>query len=374
MSVSGPSVGGAEVTEVRARAYRVPTETPESDGTLSWSATTIVVVTVRAGDSTGLGYTYAHQACVEVIETVLASAVRGRDVLDVPAAWQAMRRAIRNDGRPGLVSCAMSAVEIALWDAAARLCGLALSRFLGRAHDSVAVYGSGGFLTYDDEQLRRQLRRWVGDQDLSSVKIKIGEGWGTDPERDLVRTAFAREVVGDGVRLFVDANGAYSAAQAVRMGRRLDELGVVWFEEPVSSDDLSGLRRVLDATEADVTAGEYGFDLPYFATMLEAGAVDCLQVDLTRCGGIGEWYRAAALAAARNLEVSGHCAQNVTAHVAVATQNVRHLEWFRDHERIEAMLFDGVLDPRGAVVRPDPAVPGHGMTLKEADAEPYRTR
>ncbi|PRW65441.1 enolase C-terminal domain-like protein [Actinopolyspora mortivallis] len=374
MPVSAPSSGGSEVTEVRARAYRVPTETPESDGTLAWSVTTIVVVEVRADDSTGLGYTYAHPACVEVIETVLASTVLGRDVLDVPAAWQAMRRAVRNDGRPGLVSCAMSAVEIALWDAAARLCGLALSRLLGRAHESVAVYGSGGFITYDDDQLRQQLERWVGDRTLSSVKIKVGEGRGSNPERDLARTAFAREVVGDGVRLFVDANGAYSAAQAVRVGRRLDGMGVVWFEEPVSSDDLSGLRRVLEATEADVTAGEYGFDLPYFATMLEARAVDCLQVDLTRCGGIGEWHRAAALAAARGIEISGHCAQNVTAHAAVATQNVRHLEWFRDHERIEVMLFDGVLEPTGGEVRPDPSVPGHGMTLKEADAEPYRVR
>lgn len=92
--MSGP---GAEIAEVRARAYGVPTAAPESDGTLSWSATTIVVVTVRAGDSTGLGYTYAHAACVEVVETVLASAVRGHDVLDVPAAWQAMQRAISND-------------------------------------------------------------------------------------------------------------------------------------------------------------------------------------------------------------------------------------------------------------------------------------
>ncbi|GAB2753966.1 enolase C-terminal domain-like protein [Salinifilum aidingensis] len=364
---------GAEITEVGARAYRVPTETPESDGTLAWSDTTIVVATVRAGDRTGLGYTYAHPACVEVIETVLARAVLGRDVLDVPAAWRAMQRAIRNNGRPGLVSCAMSAVEIALQDAAARLCGLALSRFLGRAHESVAIYGSGGFLTYDDEQLEQQLQRWVGEQGLSAVKIKIGEERGGNPERDLARTEFARNLVGEDAELFVDANGAYSPAQAVRVGRRLDQAGVVWFEEPVSSDDLTGLRRVLQAAEADVAAGEYGFDLAYFTTMLEAGAVDCLQVDLTRCGGVGEWYRAAALAAARNLDVSGHCAQNITAHVAVATHNVRHLEWFRDHERIEAMLFDGVLDPRGGAVRPDPSAPGHGMTLKEADAEPYRT-
>lgn len=106
----------------------------------------------------------------------------------------------------------------------------------------------------------------------------------------------------------MDANGAYSVGQAVRVGRQLDAFDVRWFEEPVSSDDLAGLRRVRETSTADVTAGEYGYHLPHFAAMLDAEAVDCLQIDITRCGGIGEWHRAAALAAARNLDVSGHCA------------------------------------------------------------------
>lgn len=352
----------------------MPTEAAEADGTLAWSATTIVVAEIDTAGITGVGWTYAHHACVDVIETLLGSVVTGLDAGDVPAAWQAMQCAVRNQGRPGLVSCAMSAVEIALWDAAARSLQHPLSRLLGRAHESVAVYGSGGFTTYDDHQLRAQLQRWVGEQDLPAVKIKIGESWGTMAQRDLARTRQARNIVGDDVELFVDANGAYSPAQAVRLGRQLDDLDVRWYEEPVSSDDLAGLRRVLQATGADVTAGEYGYHLPYFAAMLDAGAVDCLQVDVTRCGGLGEWQRVAALAAARNIDISGHCAQNLAAHVAVATHNVRHLEWFRDHERIEGLLFDGVLDPRGGFVSPDMSVPGHGLTLKEADAEPYRIR
>lgn len=363
---------GAIVTGVRARAYRVPTDADEADGTLGWSDTTIVVVTVRAGDVVGTGWTYAHHACVGLIDTVLASAVGARDVLDVPACWQAMQRAIRNLGRPGLVSCAMSAVEIALWDAAARCLDVPLSRLFGRAYEGVAVYGSGGFTTYRDDDLRTQLDRWTDQQRMPAVKIKIGESWGTEESRDLRRVRFARRVAGDGAALYVDANGAYSVGQAVRIGRALDDLDVRWFEEPVSSDDPAGLRRVRNACVADVAAGEYGYDLPYFGAMLDAGAVDCLQIDVTRCGGMGEWLRAAALAAARNLQVSGHCAQNLTAHVAAATQNIRHLEWFHDHERIERMLFDGTLDPRGGVVCPEDSAPGHGMTLKDVDAEPFR--
>lgn len=362
------------VTSVGARAYRVPTETPEADGTLAWSDTTVVVVLVRAADVTGTGWTYAHHACAEFVESALAPLVTGFDVLDVPAAWQAMQRAIRNHGRPGLVSCAMSAVETAMWDAAARVCGLPLSRMFGRAGESVAVYGSGGFTTYDNDQLIDQLQRWVGDHDMDAVKIKIGESRGDRQDRDLTRVDVARTCVGEDVAVFVDANGAYSPGQAVRVGAELDARGVRWYEEPVSSDDLAGLRRVAHTTGADVAAGEYGYHPPYFESMLEAGAVDCLQIDVTRCGGFGEWQRVAALAAARNIDVSGHCAQNLTAHVAVATHNVRHLEWFRDHERIEGLLFDGVLDPDGGRVRPDVSVPGHGMTLKETDAEPHRIR
>lgn len=343
----------ARVQRVQASAHRVPTDVPEADGTLEWSETTIVVVHVHAGDAVGLGWTYADAACADLVHRVLASVVLDRCAFDVPAAWQAMQQAVRNLGRPGLVSCAISAVEMALWDAAARLLDLPLARLLGRVHDSVSVYGSGGFTTYDRWQQREQLERWAHEQRMPAVKIKIGESWGTRVERDLDRVQQARDVVGDGVDVFVDANGAYSVGQAIRVGRRLDDLGVVWFEEPVSSDDLTGLRHVRHAVGADVTAGEYGYHLPYFAAMLEAESVDCLQIDVTRCGGFGEWQRVAALAAARNVEVSAHCAPNLAAHIGVCTPNMRHLEWFHDHVRVEGMLFDGVLDPSGGMLHPD---------------------
>jgi len=182
----------------------------------------------------------------------------------------------------------------------------------------------------------------------------------------------ARQLIGPDAELYVDANGGYTRKQAVRMAHAMAEHGVTWFEEPVSSDDLDGLREVRDQVDPDVTAGEYGYDLAYFARMVDAQAVDCLQVDVTRCGGITEWARAAAVAAARGLQVSGHCAPNLHAHVAAATPNLRHLEYFHDHARIESMLFDGVLNPRGGVLRPDLARPGLGLALKDADAERFR--
>jgi L-alanine-DL-glutamate epimerase-like enolase superfamily enzyme len=361
------------VDGVTAAVYEIPTDRPEADGTLAWSKTTLVTAQVTGGGAAGLGYTYAASACKPLIEGELAAAVTGQCVLDTGAAWQAMVRAVRNLGRPGLVSCAISAVDAALWDLKAVLLGVPLSRLLGMVRAEVPVYGSGGFTTYDEAAARTQLEHWAGDLRIPRVKIKIGESWGANEARDLARIAFARRVIGPGAELYVDANGGYTRKQAVRMARAMAGDGVSWFEEPVSSDDLDGLREVRDQVDPDVTAGEYGYDLPYFARMVDAQAVDCLQVDVTRCGGITEWLRAAAVAAARGLQVSGHCAPSLHAHVAAAVPNLRHLEYFHDHVRIESMLFDGTLDPSGGVLRPDPSRPGHGLSLKETVAAPYRT-
>jgi L-alanine-DL-glutamate epimerase-like enolase superfamily enzyme len=236
----------------------------------------------------------------------------------------------------------------------------------------VPVYGSGGFTCYDEDRLRDQLSCWASGQCIPRVKIKIGESWGTDTARDVARMQQARAAVGDDVELFVDANGGYGRKQAIRVMDAAADLDVRWFEEPVSSDDLDGLREVRAGVRADVTAGEYGWDLYYFRRMCEAEAVDCLQADVSRCGGITEWLRVAAVAASYGLEISGHCAPHLHAHAAAAVPNLRHLEWFHDHVRIESTLFDGTLDPSGGVIRPDPAAPGLGMTFRDADAERYR--
>jgi L-alanine-DL-glutamate epimerase-like enolase superfamily enzyme len=362
------------IESVEAAVYTVPTDAPEADGTLSWDSTVMTLVQARAGGRCGTGWTYGSAACAAVVTGKLAGVVRGRDPMDTGGAWEAMVRAVRNDGRPGAVGYAVSAVDVALWDLKARLLGISLPRLLGAVRSAVPVYGSGGFTTYDDRQLREQLSGWALEQRIPRVKIKVGESWGAAAERDLERMAQARKVVGDETELFIDANGGYRRKQAIRVMAAAADLDVRWLEEPVSSDDLDGLREVRNAVAADVTAGEYGYDLTYFRRMCAAGAVDCLQADVSRCGGITEWLRAAAVAAAYGLEISGHCAPHLHAAAATAVPNLRHLEWFHDHVRIEGMFFDGALDPAGGAVRPDPDAPGLGLTLRAADAERYRTR
>jgi L-alanine-DL-glutamate epimerase-like enolase superfamily enzyme len=361
------------VDRVGTAVYTVPTDAPEGDGTLAWDSTTMVVVQVGGGGATGLGYTYGAAATAQVVEQQLADAVKGLSVWDVPAANEAMNRAVRNAGRPGLIAGAVSAVDIALWDLKARLLDLPLVRLLGASRTDVPVYGSGGFTTYDEQQLDRQLRVWAEELGIPRVKIKIGESWGRAEQRDRQRVAQARRSIGDTRDLYVDANGGYTRKQAVRMARYLDEQGVTWFEEPVSSDDLAGLAEIRAAVEPEVTAGEYGYTLPYFGHMLGAGAVDCLQADATRCGGITVWLRAAALAEAHGLQISGHCAPHLHAHAAAAVPNLRHLEWFHDHVHIENLLFTGTLDPAGGTIRPGAdGTPGHGLALRADVAERYR--
>ncbi len=360
------------ITGLEVSVYTVPTDAPEGDGTFAWDATTMVLVRARAGDREGLGWTYAPAACAQLVTELLEPAVRGRPVLDVRGAAVAMLKAVRNAARPGAVGYAISAVDCALWDLKARLLGLPLHRLLGAVRENVEVYGSGGFTTYSDQQLERQLSGWAHGQAIPRVKIKIGQDCGTNVRRDLQRIRQARTIIGDGAELFVDANGAYTVKQAVRVFESARESGVVWFEEPVSSDHLEGLSAVRQLVTADVAAGEYGTDLFYFQRMCRARAVDCLQLDVSRCGGITEWLRIAAVAAAHGLQVSGHCAPHLSVHVAAATENFRHLEWFHDHVRIEQMFFDGTLDPAGGALLPDPKAPGNGLTVRTSEIEKYR--
>ncbi|MCN9243488.1 mandelate racemase [Streptomyces sp. RY43-2] len=361
------------VERVDSAVYTVPTDAPEADGTLGWNSTTLVLVTLHCQETTALGYTYAPAAAAHVVDDLLAGIVTGSPPLDVPRTHEAMRRAARNTGLPGLVAQAVAAVDIALWDCKARLLGLPLVHLLGAARETVPVYGSGGFTTYDDRRQERQLRGWVERDGIPRVKIKIAESWGRCEERDRQRVRHARATIGGTCELYVDANGGYGAKQAVRVGRALADEGVTWFEEPVSADHLTTLAEIRGQVPQDVAAGEYGYTLPYFEHMLTARAVDCLQADVTRCGGITGWLRAAALAHARGIDISGHCAPHAHAHVAAAVPNLRHLEWFHDHVRIERLLFDGVLDPSGGSITPGGAgTPGLGLALATERAEAYR--
>ncbi len=359
----------AGVRGLSISVFTIPTEAPESDGTFAWSSTTIVTVEARAGDEVGLGYTYGDASTGALIESLLAPAVEGLEALDVRQAWLAMTRALRNAGRPGLGFMAVAAVDSALWDLKARLLGAALVTLLDAAHEELPVYASGGFTSYGPERLREHLQTWVAEG-VEGVKIKVSR----HPDEDADRLDAAREAVGAETELMVDANGALSRKSALAWAHRLrSEWGVAWFEEPVSCDDLEGLRLLRDAGPPglEIAAGEYGYTIFDFRRLLDAGAVDCLQADVTRCGGITGLLEVGGLCAAHAIDLSSHTAPALSAHAFAAVRRLRHLEYFYDHARVESLLFEGVPEQRGGRVVLDRSRPGNGLALRRADVERF---
>lgn len=359
-----------KIADTTATAYTIPTDAPEADGTYAWGKTTLVVVEVGCEQSKGIGYTYAHKTAALLARELMKEHVEGKSPFDTNALFSSMRKAQRNYGREGIAATALSAIDIALWDLKAKLLGKPLCSVLGQMREGAPVYGSGGFTTYSDEQLRDQLGGWVRDG-IPRVKMKIG----THPEDDLRRVKVAREAIGKDAELFVDANGAYSRKQALEFAQRfVRDFQVTWFEEPVSSDDLAGLKLMRDRAPAgmDIAAGEYGWTAMYLRNMVEAEAVDVIQADATRCGGVTGFMDAAAIADAHPLPLSAHCGPSVHLHLACAARPLRHVEYFHDHVRIESMLFDGFRRAKEGVMYPDLSRPGIGLEFKRADAERYR--
>lgn len=358
----------ASIGRIDCAAFTIPTDAPESDGTIAWDRTTLITAEVQAGGKTGLGYTYCHSAVVPLIARTLAPEIHGHNAFAIEEAWTAMVRIVRNIGWPGVAACAISAVDIALWDLKAKLLDVSLATLLGPARTRVPVYGSGGFTSYTNERLADQLAGWV-HEGCAFVKMKVGR----EPKADPTRAEAARKAIGQ-AQLFVDANGGYSRKQALALANAFSELGVTWFEEPVSSDDLEGLHLIRNRAPAgmDIAAGEYGYRPFYFRRMIEAGAVDVLQADATRCGGVTGFLRAAAICDAHGIPFSSHCGPSIHLHPACAAPRVRHMEWFHDHVRIEHMLFEGAPNLHEGHIEPDFSRPGHGLTFRKADAERFR--
>lgn len=372
---------GPRITALRAAAYTVPAESPEADGTFSWNATTLVVAQIDAGGETGLGYTYSDACVASLIRDTLAPVLMHADPGDTGALWLRMQQRVRNLGRAGLAATAISALDCALWDLKAKLLHAPLAQVLGMARESVPIYGSGGFTNYTDAHLAEQLGRWVAHDGCRAVKMKVG----SDPARDPDRVKHARAAIGTGgagsssdsgstgAELFVDANGALSVQQALRAADAFAPYGVTWFEEPVSSDDTAGLHAIRLRAPAgmDIAAGEYSYTADDSRRLLEARAVDVLQADASRCGGVTGFMQAARLADAWHVPLSAHCAPALHLHVAAAVPGLRHQEWFHDHVRIEAMLFDGAPVPRNGAIAPDLSRPGCGLAFRYADARQF---
>ncbi len=351
-------------------SFEIPTDRPESDGTLAWDSTTIVVVQVYGDRRRGLGYTYGPRAIATLIYDLLRDVVLGSDALSPQRTWETMHAALRNAGQSGIGAMALSAIDLALYDLRARLLGLPLAHAIGLVREEVPIYGSGAFTSYSPGEVAEQLGGWAAEG-IPRVKMKVGR----HPDQDPARLAAAREAVGPDTALMVDANGAFTAERAVEWADRYRaSYDVDYFEEPVSQDDLAGLGYVREHVPPGIAiaSGEYSWSRYDTQCLLDADAVDIVQADVTRCGGLTELARIDALCASRNRLLSLHCAPAISAHAGATLEQLVHLEYFHDHTRIEHILFDGLPTLTDGALRPDPDRPGTGLELKEIDARRYQ--
>jgi len=358
-----------EITSGVISAFRIPTDKPEADGTADWDSTVVVLVELTAGDTTGLGFSYASESASHVAKELADKVILHKDPFDIPALHSAMDRLSRNWGRPGLVSSAISAIDICLWDLKARLLGRPLISLLGKMREEVPAYGSGGFTSYSEQELLDQLTGWAS-QGLRFVKMKIGR----DPVKDIARVAAVQKALQGRAELYVDANGAYQRKLALYQSQRFGDLGVTWFEEPVTSDDRIGLHLLVQHAPPvmNIAAGEYCYVLDDARLLIEAQAVDVLQADVTRCGGVTNFLKIGHVCETYHLPLSAHTSPSVHATLCCALVPAMNVEYFHDHSRIEQMIFDGAIQPVNGNLKPDSSRPGLGLELKRADAERYR--
>lgn len=357
----------ALIESVTISVFEVPCDHPESDGTIQWNATTMILVTLRAGNEIGMGYSYGHAAAAQIIKDKLAPLLKNANPFDIPLLWEQMVRQVRNEGLTGICAHAISAIDIALWDLKAKLLDLPLCLLFGMARDKVPVYGSGGFTSYTDKQTADQFLDWQS-KGINKFKMKVGRA----PDHDLQRVQSARAAIGSSAELFVDANGAYNVKQALQLAEQFADYGVSWFEEPVSSDNLEGLHFLREhLCMMDVAAGEYGYDSFYFKDMLLAKSVDVLQIDATRCCGYTGFLQAAHLGHAFSTPLSSHTAPHVHLPVCLSNPYVRHMEFFHDHVRIEELFFEGIPKLEQGCLVPHLNLHGHGLSLKKNQAKPY---
>jgi L-talarate/galactarate dehydratase len=321
----------------------------------------------EAGE-TGMGFAFVTDfgggtAVKALLDDVLLARVTGRSVFEAKAIWHELWTITHRMGR-GLNSFAIAAIDIALWDLRAKLHGHSLARELGQVTDRIPAYGSGkGSPLLPAEELVALSAGYVEDG-FDAVKVRVG----LDPVADVDRVRAVRDALGDRVRIMCDANERLDLATALWLGRRLAELDVYWFEEPVTSDDVGAHRRLADALPMPIVAGEHLCSAREFVPFVAAGALDVLQPNACMVGGITEALRVGELAAAHGLGFAPHFLSELHIHLAAALAGTTYLEYFPflDEFVTEPLRTDG-----GAVLVPER--PGHGIEFRANVWETYRT-
>jgi len=351
------------IDNVRVAAYEVPTDRPESDGTLKWKATTCVICEVTAGKVTGLGYTYSDASIARLINSKLASLVIGKDAFATAALHQVLKHELRNLGDVGLGAMAVSALDVALWDALAIASGQKLAAMLGGEAKPVRAYNSSGLGLMGPQATAEEALKLL-EGGFSGVKLRLGY---PTLEDDVAVARAVRKAVPDHVAIQTDYNQALTVAEAIRRGRALEDEGIYWIEEPPRHDDWRGNAAIARALHVPLQLGE---NLNGPEAMLEAvaeDACDYVMPDVNRIGGVTGWLHAAGIAAARGMAMSSHLLPEISVHLLAATPTCHWLEYV---DWADAVLEEPAKLEKGHVVVP--STPGTGVRWNEKAIERFK--
>lgn len=356
-----------KITGIESAILCVPCPSPMS---LEFPDHRMVVALIDTDEGLrGLGYTLAFggggaEAIQVYLETRLVPLLLGEDPRMVGRLWEKMFRADRGIRRVGLAGYAVAALDIGLWDLAGKAAGQPLSRMWGAVADRVEAYGSGGWARYAVEDIVEEAQFYAG-RGCRYYKMKIHH---PDPRENRRRVEAVRRALGDGVRLMVDVNQKLDVLASIGQARLLEDLDLVWYEEPVLADDYAGLAEVARAIRIPVATGENHYTRFEFKELCERRAARYLMPDVGRANGFTETLRIGHLAAAHGLLVSPHVVHEISLQVAAALPNaflVEYMNW------APADLFVELPPCEGGWFRV-PDRPGHGLALTPDALRKYR--
>lgn len=298
-----------KIKTVTSHILSSPVEKPftSSRGWLYKTRGTCLVEIETDDGITGWGECYGPSAVAKAfIDTQLAPRIIGRDPFDVEVLWEELYNRIKDYGPTGMSIAAISGIDIALWDIIGKACNKPVHKLIGGAfREEVEAYATGLYFTDMarlTEEAVEEAQGYVRDG-FKAVKMKIGLG---SIEKDYSRVAAVREAVGPDIRLMVDANHCFSVPVAIRLGRKLEELNIEWFEEPISPEDIEGYVEVTRALDMAVAGGENEFTRYGFREAITRKAMDIVQPDVCAAGGLTECKKIAALASAHGVECVPH--------------------------------------------------------------------
>ncbi len=366
-----------KITGITTTMLRYPEGRPIQDATIHTplatdGGRTALFVHVHTDEGIdGLGVGISSPSVRAVVEGSLQPILLGEDPFCIERLWERMFWRVRGYGRKGVAFCAISAVDIALWDLKARALGVPLYRLLGPYHERVPIYGSGGWTNLDEHELVAEQLDYVTRLGVRAVKMKVAKDFGRAEREDIQRVAAVRKAIGHEIELLIDANNGYYAKQAIAMARRFEDYDVGWFEEPVLADDIEGLAAVARSTSIPVATGEHEYTKYGFKDLIARGGADIVQPDVGRVGGVTEWMKAAHLAHAFNLPVAPHAFQLVHLHLAMATPNLRIVEYLGTVEEGDRIWYTEFPQPQDGWWAPYPDRPGLGLELDPKAVEQY---